>query len=97
VASFTPRKSPCPCGYQGDQVRECTCTPFQVQRYRSRLSGPLLDRIDMHIEVPAVQVKELIVRPDGESSAVIRKRVNRARILQRQRFAGVAKSTAMRR
>jgi magnesium chelatase family protein len=81
--------NPCPCGYQGDQVRECTCTPFQVQRYRSRLSGPLLDRIDMHIEVPAVQVKELIVRPDGESSAVIRQRVNRARILQRQRFAGV--------
>lgn len=80
--------NPCPCGFQGDQVRECTCTPFQVQRYRSRLSGPLLDRIDMHIEVPAVQVKELVKQPDGESSAIIRQRVNQARAYQRQRFAG---------
>jgi magnesium chelatase family protein len=71
----------------GDQVRPCTCTPLQVQRYRSRLSGPLLDRIDMHIEVPAVQVKELIGQPAGESSAAIRQRVNRARAKQRHRFA----------
>jgi magnesium chelatase family protein len=83
--------NPCPCGFQGDQVRECTCTPFQVQRYRSRLSGPLLDRIDMHIEVPAVQVKELLKKPDGESSAIIRQRVNQARARQRQRFVGVAR------
>ncbi|MBM9535780.1 YifB family Mg chelatase-like AAA ATPase [Desulfobulbus alkaliphilus] len=83
--------NPCPCGFQGDQVRECTCTPFQVQRYRSRLSGPLLDRIDMHIEVPAVQVQELVNQPDGESSAVIRMRVNQARVLQRQRFSAVAR------
>jgi magnesium chelatase family protein len=62
-----------------------------VQRYRSRLSGPLLDRIDMHIEVPAVQVKELIGQPSGETSAAIRERVNRARDRQRQRFAGAAK------
>ncbi len=79
--------NPCPCGHLGDQVRPCTCTPLQVQRYRSRLSGPLLDRIDMHIEVPAVQVKELIGQPAGESSAAIRQRVNRARAKQRQRFA----------
>ena len=83
--------NPCPCGFQGDQVRECTCTPFQVQRYRSRLSGPLLDRIDMHIEVPAVQVKELVNQPDGEPSVSIRKRVNQARARQRQRFAGVSR------
>ncbi len=80
--------NPCPCGYLGDSVRPCTCSPLQVQRYRSRLSGPLLDRIDMHIDVPAVQVKELIGQPAGESSSDIRERVNRARARQRQRFAG---------
>ncbi len=79
--------NPCPCGYLGDQVRPCTCTPLQVQRYRSRLSGPLLDRIDMHLEVPAVPVKELIGQPSGESSATIRARVNQARQRQHQRFA----------
>lgn len=83
--------NPCPCGYLGDQIRACTCSPLQVQRYRSRLSGPLLDRIDMHIDVPAVQVKELIGQPTGESSSVIRERVNRARTRQRQRFAGAAR------
>jgi len=83
--------NPCPCGFLGDRVRPCTCNPVQIQRYRSRLSGPLLDRIDMHIEVPAVQVKELIGQPAGESSAAIRERVNRARTRQRQRFAGAAK------
>ena len=75
----------------GDRVRPCTCSPLQVQRYRSRLSGPLLDRIDMHIEVPAVQFKELMGQPAGESSAAIRARVNRARMRQRQRFAGSGK------
>lgn len=83
--------NPCPCGFLGDRVRSCSCSPLQVQRYRSRLSGPLLDRIDMHIEVPAVQVKELIGQPAGESSAAIRMRVNGARARQRQRFAGAAK------
>ena len=83
--------NPCPCGYLGDRVRPCTCSPLQVQRYRSRLSGPLLDRIDMHIEVPAVQVKELIGQPAGEPSAAIRDRVNQARMRQRRRFAGSAK------
>ncbi len=80
--------NPCPCGYLGDRVHHCTCTPLQIQRYRSRLSGPLLDRIDMHLEVPAVQVKDLIVESSGESSTVIRERVNRARNRQRQRFSG---------
>ena len=79
--------NPCPCGYLGDQVRPCTCTPLQVQRYRSRLSGPLLDRIDIHLEVPAVPVKQLLGQPTGESSVTIRARVNKARAIQRKRFA----------
>ncbi|MBV5316183.1 MAG: YifB family Mg chelatase-like AAA ATPase [Desulfobulbaceae bacterium] len=83
--------NPCSCGFLGDRVRPCTCSPLQVQRYRSRLSGPLLDRIDMHIDVPAVQVKELMDQPAGEPSAAIRARVNRARIRQRQRFAGASR------
>ena len=78
--------NPCPCGYLGDSVRPCTCTPMQVQRYRSRLSGPLLDRIDMHVEVPAVPVKDLLGQPQGESSLTIRQRVNQARARQRARF-----------
>ena len=82
--------NPCPCGFLGDRVRTCTCTPLQVQRYRSRLSGPLLDRIDMHVEVPPVAVKELLGQPEGEGSAAIRERVNQARARQRQRFAGTA-------
>lgn len=83
--------NPCSCGHLGDRVHPCTCSPVQVQRYRSRLSGPLLDRIDMHVEVPAVPVKELIGQPVGESSAAIRDRVNGARLIQRQRFAGASR------
>ena len=82
--------NPCPCGFLGDRVRPCTCTPLQVQRYRSRLSGPLLDRIDMHVEVPPVAVRELLDQPAGEPSAAIRERVNQARSRQRRRFAGTA-------
>ncbi len=78
--------NPCPCGYLGDVVRPCTCSPPQVQRYRSRLSGPLLDRIDMHIEVPPVPVKELLERPAGEASSSIRDRVQAARQVQAERF-----------
>lgn len=80
--------NPCPCGFLGDQARTCTCTSSQIQRYRNRLSGPLLDRIDMHVEVPSVPVKELIDQAVGESSATIRTRVNLARSRQRQRFTG---------
>ena len=78
--------NPCPCGYLGDAIRACTCTPMQVQRYRSRLSGPLLDRIDIHVEAPPVPVKELLDRPAGEPSAAIRTRVQAARLLQTERF-----------
>ncbi len=80
--------NPCPCGYFGDIARGCTCGPFVIERYLSRLSGPLLDRIDIHIEVPAVPYKELSCERSGEPSAAIRERVNTARRRQLERFAG---------
>lgn len=79
--------NPCPCGYYTDPSKECTCSPPEVQRYLSRISGPLLDRIDIHIEVPAVKYKDLSSSATGESSEVIRERVERARRIQQQRFA----------
>jgi len=78
--------NPCPCGYLGDPNHPCTCTPFQVQRYESRLSGPLLDRIDLHLEVPAVPFREMTDNRAGETSAVIKKRVDRARAVQKERY-----------
>ena len=81
--------NPCPCGFLGDKVKECSCTAVQVQRYRSRLSGPLLDRIDMHVEVPPVQVQEISSRQPGESSKDIRDRVNHARGLQQRHFSSL--------
>jgi magnesium chelatase family protein len=80
--------NPCPCGYLNSPIRECTCTPPTIQRYLMRVSGPLLDRIDIHIEVPAVRYKDLARPAEGESSLDIRDRVSRARQIQRQRFAG---------
>jgi len=81
--------NPCPCGNLGDPRRECTCQPWQVQRYLGKISGPLLDRIDMHMEVPALKYAELSSdEPSGESSAVVRARVQKARDLQRERYAG---------
>jgi magnesium chelatase family protein len=77
--------NPCPCSYLGSD-RQCLCTAVQVQRYRSRLSGPLLDRIDIHLEVPSVKVAELTTAPNGETSQRIRERVGRARDIQQQRF-----------
>jgi len=81
--------NPCPCGYYTDPNKECTCTPPQIQRYMSKISGPLLDRIDIHIEVPAVQYKDLASRHRGETSVQIRQRVQRAREIQLQRFRNV--------
>jgi magnesium chelatase family protein len=78
--------NPCPCGYQGDPVHACRCAPPEVERYRSRVSGPLLDRIDIHLEVPAVPYRDLTSMPAEESSAAIRARVERAREVQRRRF-----------
>ncbi len=81
--------NPCPCGFYGDPTHECTCSPVAIQRYRSRISGPLLDRIDIHIEVPAVKYKELTGRTLGEPSETTRARVNRAREVQLRRFSGM--------
>ncbi len=78
--------NPCPCGYSGDIARMCTCGPLAVERYLSRVSGPLLDRIDLHLEVPAVSHRELSCDRSGELSGAIRERVDRARALQHERF-----------
>jgi magnesium chelatase family protein len=75
----------CPCGFYGDTARECRCTPGIIQRYLGKISRPLLDRIDIHIEVPAVAYKELRGKDDGVTSAEIRERVVAARSIQQQR------------
>jgi magnesium chelatase family protein len=80
--------NPCNCGFHGDPTRECKCTPPQIQRYVSKISGPLLDRIDIHVDVPAVKVSELSAHEDGESSADIRVRVVRARAVQQRGVVG---------
>ncbi|HEX4633001.1 MAG TPA: YifB family Mg chelatase-like AAA ATPase [Gemmatimonadales bacterium] len=79
--------NPCPCGYFGDPHHTCSCAPQVVQRYLARVSGPLLDRIDIHLEVPAVKYQALAEQGRGEPSEAIRERVDRARGLQRERFA----------
>ena len=78
--------NPCPCGFFGDPTRDCHCTPTQIQRYVSKISGPLLDRIDIHIEVPAVKYKELRSPAESESSASVRQRVIAARQIQMERY-----------
>ncbi|MEM7011618.1 MAG: ATP-binding protein, partial [Verrucomicrobiota bacterium] len=78
--------NPCPCGYLGDARRECTCNPGQIERYRAKISGPLLDRIDLHIDVPLVEYKELSSAELGESSAAVRERIVQCRQLQARRF-----------
>lgn len=78
--------NPCPCGYASDPTRTCTCTPVRIQRYLAKISGPLLDRIDLHIEVPALKWKEMSAPKTGESSAAIRERVLAAREIQNRRF-----------
>lgn len=80
--------NPCPCGFYGDPVRECTCTPYQIQRYISRISGPLLDRMDIHIEVPRMDYSEISHVEPGESSAEVKGRVVNARLRQLERFNG---------
>ncbi len=80
--------NPCPCGFLGDRVKPCVCSPFQIQRYRTKISGPLLDRLDLHVEVPAVPFRELAADERGEESAVIRERVMAARTRQIERYHG---------
>jgi magnesium chelatase family protein len=80
--------NPCPCGYYGDSKRECRCSSRQIESYRQRISGPLLDRIDLHVEVPLVDFRELSTASGGEKSESIRQRVMQAREIQRRRFDG---------
>jgi magnesium chelatase family protein len=76
----------CPCGQRGHPEKACTCTPLAVKKYLGRLSGPLLDRLDLHVEVPPVAYRELTARAAEEASAAIRVRVNAARALQQRRY-----------
>src|ERR1700676_961154 len=85
--------NPCPCGYYGDLKRECRCGPMQVHRYRQRISGPLLDRIDLHIEVPAVEYRDVASERVEEGSNGIRERIARARERQQDRFQRDARTS----
>jgi magnesium chelatase family protein len=78
--------NPCPCGYHGDPKKECRCSPNQVQKYRGKVSGPLLDRIDLHVEVPQVHYNDIMKKEDAENLEAIRHRVLRARKVQHSRF-----------
>ncbi|MEP6474962.1 MAG: ATP-binding protein, partial [Gemmatimonadota bacterium] len=79
--------NPCPCGYAGDPVRGCRCSPESIERYLSRISGPLLDRIDIQLAVPTVAYRDLSTGPPEETSAMVRQRVDVARARQQRRFA----------
>ena len=80
--------NPCPCGFLGHPTKDCTCSQAAVNRYRDKVSGPILDRIDLHVEVQSVDYAQLADTPRGEPSSAIRQRVNRARQMQARRFAG---------
>ena len=80
--------NPCPCGYRNDPRRSCNCTPPQIERYMGKISGPLLDRIDIHVDVPAAEFKELASKKLGTSSETIREQVVAARKAQLERFDG---------
>ena len=79
--------NPCPCGYHGDARNKCHCSPLQIQRYRAKISGPLLDRIDIHVEAPAIALNEIGGNSTGESSANMRVRIDAAREIQKARFS----------
>lgn len=79
-------QNPCPCGYLGDAQKQCYCTPSQISRYQKKISGPLLDRIDLHLEVPRVEIEKLVSKQKGESSKMVRQRVKKARTKQLERF-----------
>jgi magnesium chelatase family protein len=80
--------NPCPCGYYGDTRRACRCTPRQIAQYRARISGPLLDRIDIHLDVPSIPYRELSGKGQGTSSADMTKAVRAARAIEARRFEG---------
>ncbi len=83
----------CPCGYHTDPKKECHCTPRQIQNYISKISGPLIDRIDIHVEVPSVQYKDLTSTSTSESSEEIRGKITEARNIQLERFKGLKYTT----
>ncbi|MBN1994516.1 MAG: ATP-binding protein [Anaerolineae bacterium] len=87
-ANFTliASMNPCPCGYATDPEKECTCSISMIKSYQKRISGPLLDRIDIHVEVPRVPFEKLSDKRTGEASAAVRERVEKARAIQRERF-----------
>ena len=84
--SLVAAANPCPCGYFGDETRNCTCSPTAITRYQKRISGPILDRIDIHLSVPAVRVEKLTTENKAESSKIIQNRVQKARDIQEKRF-----------
>lgn len=84
--------NPCPCGHLGDRIKQCTCNPHAIQRYRGRISGPLLDRIDIHVEVPRLTKEELLRPGESEPSAAIKERIDIARAAQADRFEAKNKS-----
>ncbi|MBO5745946.1 MAG: YifB family Mg chelatase-like AAA ATPase [Clostridia bacterium] len=86
--SLVAAMNPCPCGFFGHPKKKCICSPLAVKKYLGRISGPMLDRLDIHVEVPAVEYDELTGRSDGETSAEIKKRVERAREIQQNRYKG---------
>jgi magnesium chelatase family protein len=94
-ANFTlvASMNPCPCGYHGDPEKECSCSPTMVTRYQKRISGPLMDRIDIHVQVPRVAFEKLSDDRAGEPSTTVRERVEGARSVQRERFAGTKLQT----
>jgi magnesium chelatase family protein len=94
-ANFTliASMNPCPCGYFGDSVKECTCSMAMVKAYQKKISGPLMDRIDIHVEVPRVPFEKLSSQRTGEPSAKVRERVEAARAIQRKRFEGTTLQT----
>ena len=83
---FLASMNPCPCGFFLDKKRKCMCTEMQIQRYRNKISGPMLDRIDIHIEMSSIEYKDLKNNIFEESSEVIRERVNKAREIQKERY-----------
>ncbi|NLY73752.1 MAG: ATP-binding protein, partial [Firmicutes bacterium] len=85
---LTAAMNPCPCGFFGDPFKSCSCSPIQIQRYQSRISGPLLDRFDIQIEVPRLQEVEFDNLSPAETSAVVRSRVETSRRRQQERFKG---------
>ena len=80
--------NPCPCGHHGSTKRECSCTPNDIRKYRAKISGPLLDRIDIQVEVDGVEYDDLVAKTVEESSAQVKARTDKARAIQRERFSG---------